>query len=62
MIAEKITDLINRQVESATTITQYRKPLIGFASAHDPLFDQMKEIVGPHHLHPTELLPTLKRL
>ncbi|HBV87836.1 MAG TPA: (Fe-S)-binding protein [Desulfosporosinus sp.] len=58
MLAEKIIDLINRQVENVTTITQYRKPLIGFASAHDPLFEQMKEIVGPHHLHPTELLPS----
>ncbi|TGE33775.1 epoxyqueuosine reductase [Desulfosporosinus sp. Sb-LF] len=38
-------------------ITQYRKPLVGFASAHDPLFAQMKEIIGPHHLHPSDLLP-----
>jgi len=37
-------------------MTQYRKPLVGFASAHDPLFNQMKKIIGPHHLHPTELL------
>ena len=56
ILAEKVEELINRQIENAKTITQYRKPLIGFASAHDPLFNQMKEIVGPHHLHPTELL------
>jgi len=58
ILAEKVEELINRQIENAKTITQYRKPLIGFASAHDPLFDRMKEIVGPHHLHPTELLPS----
>lgn len=56
-LAEKVEELINRQIDNAKTITQYRKPLIGFASAHDSLFDQMKEIIGPHHLHPTELLP-----
>lgn len=56
-IAERVIKLINYQTENADTITQYRKPLVGFASAHDPLFDQMKEIIGPHHLHPTELLP-----
>jgi epoxyqueuosine reductase QueG len=56
-IAERVIELINRQTENADTITQYRKPLVGFASAQDPLFNQMKEIIGPHHLHPTELLP-----
>jgi epoxyqueuosine reductase len=56
-IAERVIELINRQTEKAGTITQYRKPLVGFASAQDPLFDQMKKIVGPHHLHPTEILP-----
>jgi len=55
-LAEKVEEIINRQIKAAGTTTQYRKPLIGFASAHDPLFDQMKEIVGPHHLHPTDLL------
>ena len=56
-LAEKIIELIDHQTVNAGTITQYRKPLIGFASAHDPLFDQMKDIIGPHHLHPTDLLP-----
>lgn len=56
-VAQLIIELINDQTEKADTITQYRKPLVGFASAQDPLFDQMKEIIGPHHLHPTELLP-----
>ncbi|GAB6153925.1 epoxyqueuosine reductase [Desulfosporosinus burensis] len=56
-LAKIIIDSINFQVDQAKTLTQYRKPLIGFASVHDPLFNQMKEIIGPHHLHPTELLP-----
>jgi len=56
-IAERVVELINHTTNTADTLTQYRKPLVGFASAQDPLFDQMKEIIGPHHLHPTELLP-----
>lgn len=59
-LAEFIVDLINFQIDHARTLTQYQKPLIGFASANDPLFDQMKEIIGPYHLHPTELLPDAK--
>ncbi len=55
-IAARVIELINHQTENADTITQYRKPLVGFASAQDPLFNQMKEIIGLHHLHPTELL------
>ena len=56
-LAERVIELINNQTKNADTITRYRKPLVGFASAQDPLFDQMKEIIGPHHWHPTELLP-----
>ena len=55
-LAEQVIKLVNYQTENANTLTQYRKPLVGFASAQDPLFDQMKEIIGPHHMHPTELL------
>ena len=31
-------------------------PLVGFASAADPLFGDYKEIIGPFHLRPDELL------
>jgi len=32
ILADKVEELINRQIDNAKTITQYRKPLIGFAS------------------------------
>lgn len=57
---ETIKKVVNFQVEQANTITCYRKPLIGFASAYDPLFDEIKNIVGQHHLHPTDLLSDAK--
>lgn len=38
----------------------FRRPLIGIASAQDPLFARMKEpgVVGPEYLTPTEWLPS----
>ena len=56
-LARTIENKIGSIVENAPTVTRYRKPLVGFASAKDPLFTEMKEIIGPHHLHPLEMLP-----
>ena len=36
----------------------FEAPLIGVASAKDPLFSQLKEAVAPHHLLPEEWLPS----
>lgn len=52
-----IMEILNEHVSNVLTVTRYRKPLIGFASANDPLFTLMKEIIGPHHLLSTDLLP-----
>lgn len=59
-LGDKIVDLINVQVKNAKTVTRYRKPLVGFASAQDPLFTKMKEIIGPHHSLPTDMLPNAR--
>jgi epoxyqueuosine reductase QueG len=37
--------------------TAWKPPLIAYADAHDPLFEQLKQIIGPTHLTPRELLP-----
>ncbi|RQW86046.1 MAG: epoxyqueuosine reductase [Geobacter sp.] len=36
----------------------FDEPLVGFADASDPLFSSYKEIIGPHHLTPWELMET----
>ena len=36
----------------------FETPLIGVASAKDPLFSQLKKAVAPHHLLPEEWLPS----
>jgi hypothetical protein len=51
-LSDKITEIINEQVGNAQSTTCYRKPLIGFASAHDPLFNQMKKIGRASSLTP----------
>jgi epoxyqueuosine reductase len=34
----------------------YEEPLIGFVRGNDPIFDQFKEIIGPHHFTPWEIM------
>ncbi|VBB07245.1 alpha-helical ferredoxin [Lucifera butyrica] len=46
-------------VKDLNSLQIFDKPLIGVASAYDPLFEQLKEetAVGPHHMSPQEWLP-----
>lgn len=48
---------IGQMVKNAPTETEYRPPLLGFAAVDDPLFLQMKQIIGERALLPTDLLP-----
>ncbi|UQZ89749.1 (Fe-S)-binding protein [Deltaproteobacteria bacterium Smac51] len=52
-----IEDLITRAVADAAAPHFFRKPLIGFSSADDPLFDEIVRQVGSHHLKPRDILP-----
>ncbi len=45
----------NRQEDGKTPY--FGEPLIGIATAIDPLFGQYKQIIGDFHLTPAELLP-----
>jgi epoxyqueuosine reductase QueG len=42
------------------TQTLWKSPLLGFASAADPLFARLKEWVRPSHATPQDLLPTAR--
>ena len=46
-------------VASADTVTPYRTPLLAYARADDPRFDELASLV-PGHLHPRDLLPTAR--
>ena len=58
----RIEGLIREMVGAADVETPLRKPLVGFASAHDPLLYKLKTVVGPHHLLPTDLLPEARTI
>jgi len=59
-LKNKIENIIKEATVNPGTETRYREPLIGYASASDPIFDEMKKIIGPHHLHPKEIFPEAK--
>ncbi len=55
-----IESFVNNYTTVHKTKTQWKGPLIGFASAGDPLFLKLKEIVDKNHIHPTEVLSDAK--
>lgn len=48
---------VQRYGEERKTETRWRAPLVGFASAADPLFLRFREVVSPTHRLPDDLLP-----
>lgn len=56
----KIETIIKNIMANPGTKTKYRDPLIGFASTDDPIFIEIKQIVGPYQLHPKEIFPEAK--
>ncbi len=52
-----VTAAIRQLVAEARTVTGYREPLVGFASADDPRFQDLCRVAEPTHLLPHDLLP-----
>ena len=52
-----IAGTIHSLVSGADTVTEYRAPLVGFASAADPRFRELQQVVHPNHALPDDLLP-----
>jgi epoxyqueuosine reductase QueG len=48
---------VRRIVAHTGAVTAYREPLVGFADARDPRFQQLQHVAGPGHLVPEDLLP-----
>lgn len=59
-IEAMIRDFIASYPRQRSVETLWREPIVGFATAQDPLFDRFKEIVRPTHATPRELLPGAK--
>jgi epoxyqueuosine reductase len=59
-LAEFVTQAIHRLVAEASTQTEYRPPLVGFAAADDPRFAELRQVVHPSHVLPGDLLPSAR--
>ncbi len=55
-----IKNIVARKTRMNSHRTRYRSPLVGFASADDPLFGQLRQVAHPDHLLPKEMLPDAK--
>ncbi len=56
-IEQIIKNFVASYPRHRTIETAWREPIVGFASARDPLFDRLKAVVRPTHATPPELLP-----
>lgn len=59
-LREELIELVKRLVSQSEDKNFYREPLVSFSSADDPLFKNIKSIVGPQHLYPQDILPEAK--
>lgn len=55
-IEQWILDFVEDYQKQKKTETKWRKPVIGFADAKNPLFQELKTIVGPNHALPDDLV------
>jgi len=59
-LRNEIVSIIKNEILNSKKEDLFREPIVGFASADDPLFDKLSEIVGPEHVHPKDILQTAK--
>jgi epoxyqueuosine reductase QueG len=59
-IRREIEGIVALRHEERRTATRWLAPLVGFASAADPLFVRSKQAVSPTHALPGDLLPGAK--
>lgn len=57
---QKIESFVVEAAEKADDQGLLRRPRVGFSSPDDPLFDEIIRRVGPHHLHPRDILPEVR--
>ena len=60
MVQEPIVEVIEKTVEAASgqadIASSWKRPIVGFADAGDPLFGELKTVVRPSHGLPGDLL------
>ncbi len=59
-IREEIVEIINNSLLESEYREFFREPLVTFSSAKDPLYRELKDIIGPHHILPQDILEDAK--
>ncbi len=59
-LEQGIIDVIRKEVASSERASLFREPIVGFSAADDPLYDEIRAVVGEHHLHPRDILTDAK--
>lgn len=60
IIKKWIEDYIADYPKKNNVETRWRKPIVGIASAEDPLYKELKKIIGPTHSLPSDIVPGAK--
>ncbi len=55
-ISLQIADYVKKHMEKPGITTKWGKPLVGFADAADPYIRALKEVIGPLHSTPADVL------
>ncbi|SFR65483.1 epoxyqueuosine reductase [Anaeromicropila populeti] len=55
-----VEDIIKRTAAEHSQSNMFLEPIVGFASAENPLYDKLDELIGRPQVHPKEFLETAK--
>ncbi|HOO27143.1 MAG TPA: epoxyqueuosine reductase [Lachnospiraceae bacterium] len=56
----ELYEIVSTIIKNHPKASYYREPVIGYADAEDPLYDQLDEIIGNPQLHPRDMLTGAK--
>jgi epoxyqueuosine reductase QueG len=59
-VVKEVVSFVKAYSKRKPTKTDWKQPLVGFASADDPLFPELREVVQHKHALPGDLLPAAR--
>ena len=60
MLEDRITETIKEKLAELDRPDLFREPHVGFSAADDEMFAKLKELIGPWHFLPSDILPDAK--
>ncbi|UZW15459.1 epoxyqueuosine reductase [Clostridium pasteurianum] len=59
-LSEVVEKIVKDEVKNHKENFRFREPILGFASAEDPLYSQLSQIIGNKQLHPKDIMADAK--